>query len=105
MANSRPSPIRDIRSLKTNLRETAAFLDELDVKLRFFCEKASLCDYLASCGEPQRVVDLRSAARTLRMYAGFLQLGIDAVRQKRENLTPVESKPEPKPAESGNDSL
>jgi hypothetical protein len=79
-----PSPIRDIRSLKTNLRETAASLDELDLKLRFLCAQASLCGYLESCGEPQRVVDLRSAARTLRMYAGFLEARIDGAQSQTE---------------------
>jgi hypothetical protein len=86
MANSRPSPIRDIRSLKTNLRETAERLIALDEAVTFYRVSFSLPKYLKDNGERLAIVDLAVATKTLRMYAGFLQLGIDAARPKTRQV-------------------
>jgi hypothetical protein len=81
------NPARDLAALQSDARAVAEKLEGLHHRFRLHRLGSRVTEHRARAGERTPLADLGEAARTLRCYAGFLELVISAVKRQSEAPT------------------
>ena len=91
MARER-NPFRDLDRLERDARSAADTLESLQHQIGLRRLTVRVVEHRARFGERAPLVDLGEAARTLRAYAGFLELMISAAKRQTEPqaLAPIQ---------------